>query len=310
VPDSNCPQGGRRVPPRLRNAILAALAVLLAALAEWAHDAVAHVNVPARLQVEPPRPADPKVLRVGDEARRVCDLQYLLRGNNVFRAQTRRAPVERLRSGVCRYDAATATQVRDMKWRLGYPAEKVNRVAGKHLFGILLGQHKRPPLFDRRAAERNPHATLRHSYPLAKRGPLIGYPGQGTHSFTAPPHNWQSDRAVDIAIPFGTPILAMRAGIICVSCGFGGFASTTVVRAGKLCDSTFSGRFGGLRFTLTAEHGDQYYYSHLSCFAPGLRPGLGVRAGQLLGWSGSANGVPHLHLACRLCNIVTTVAQR
>lgn len=115
------------------------------------------------------------------------------------------------------------------------------------------------------------------------RGKLGGGPGVGTHSRSASPNNWQSDNAVDILIPAGTPLYAVSDGVVCDACGFG------------MLDSSTSSRFGGLRFTLTAEDGIDWYYSHLKRMA--VRRGQRVKKGQLVGYSGVANGVPHLHLA-------------
>jgi len=54
----------------------------------------------------------------------------------------------------------------------------------------------------------------------------------------------------------------------------------------------------GLRLHLnTADN--EYYYAHLSEFAPGIGPGVNVHRGDLLGNSGDAGGVPHLHFGVR-----------
>jgi murein DD-endopeptidase MepM/ murein hydrolase activator NlpD len=114
--------------------------------------------------------------------------------------------------------------------------------------------------------------------PTGGVGELGSGPGVGTHSYTAWPDNWQSDRAVDILLPFGSPIYAIDAGII--------------ARVGG--DPTnFAGRFGGAHLTLISAD-DQYFYGHLS----GLVVGEGGRVGlgQIIGYSGHANGVEHLHL--------------
>ena len=53
-----------------------------------------------------------------------------------------------------------------------------------------------------------------------------------------------------------------------------------------------------MRLTLDIR-GNQVFYKHIWRFAPGIRPGARVRRGQLLGYSWSANGVPHLHIGVR-----------
>lgn len=120
-------------------------------------------------------------------------------------------------------------------------------------------------------------------YPV-RGGTALGYPGSGTHSFTDAPNNWESDEAIDIGVPIGTPVYAVASGTIGSQFGY-------------LTDSA-SSRFAGLRLHLdTAD--DEFYYAHLSRFAPGIRPGAQVEKGQLLGYSGSASGVEHLHFAER-----------
>lgn len=112
-------------------------------------------------------------------------------------------------------------------------------------------------------------------------GTLIGTPGGGTHSFTSPPDNWESDEAIDVGVPIGTPVYAVESG-------------TIGQQFGSLGDP--SGRFAGLRLHLEVP-GDEFYYAHLSRFAPGIHPGSQVTEGQLLGYSGEASGVAHLHFA-------------
>lgn len=114
--------------------------------------------------------------------------------------------------------------------------------------------------------------------PTGGIGTLGGGPGEGTHSYTADPDNWQSDRAVDINLPVGSPLYAIDAGVI--------------VRIGG-DPSDFSGRFGGAQLTVISSD-DEYYYAHLSGLV--VREGQRVALGQLIGYSGSANGAAHLHL--------------
>jgi murein DD-endopeptidase MepM/ murein hydrolase activator NlpD len=118
-------------------------------------------------------------------------------------------------------------------------------------------------------------------------GKLIGFPYQGTHTLG----NWESDNAVDIATPVGTPIRAVADGVIGPQ--FGSLGSNNP-------------RMAGLRVHVISR-GNEFYYAHLSKFAPGIRPGTRVRRGQIIGYSGEANGVAHLHFASRKGNPVGMV---
>lgn len=120
-------------------------------------------------------------------------------------------------------------------------------------------------------------------YPLGRRGKIIGTPGQGTHSWTSPPNNWESDNAVDIATPHGTKVIAVDDGVIGPQ--FGPLGSGDP-------------RFAGQRCHLVTKN-DEFYYAHLSKFAHNIHPGARVKKGQVIGYSGSANGVAHLHLGKR-----------
>lgn len=112
-------------------------------------------------------------------------------------------------------------------------------------------------------------------YSSMKLGKIIGTPGAGTHTVG----NWQSDNAWDIAIPVGTPIRADASGVI-------------GDRIGYLGDPNDKGRFGGQRINLQGRK-NAYYYAHLSKII--VKAGQRVRKGQIIGYSGEANGVAHLH---------------
>lgn len=114
---------------------------------------------------------------------------------------------------------------------------------------------------------------------------VIGRPGEGTHSFTAPPNNWQSDNAIDIAVNDGMPAVAVDDGVISEHLGFGEISGDR------------ESRFAGIRLHLVDAHGNTWYYAHLSRVV--VKPGDQVRRGQLLGNSGTANGVAHLHIAAK-----------
>ena len=55
-----------------------------------------------------------------------------------------------------------------------------------------------------------------YTYPLGQPGEIIGCPfvPGSTHSAFVAPDNLASDNAVDIAVPLGTPVLAVTAGVI------------------------------------------------------------------------------------------------
>jgi murein DD-endopeptidase MepM/ murein hydrolase activator NlpD len=128
-------------------------------------------------------------------------------------------------------------------------------------------------------------------YPLGQSGEIIGCPfvPGSTHSAFAAPNNLASDNAVDIAVPVGTPVYAVAAGVIGPQIG--------------PLDST-DPRMAGLRVHLNTP-GVQFYYAHLSELD--VVPGQYVQAGQQIGLSGEANGAAHLHFAQDVGNPAETV---
>lgn len=116
-------------------------------------------------------------------------------------------------------------------------------------------------------------------YPAPSKAALIGTPHGGTHSLG----NWESDNAVDIGLKTGTPILATQDGVI----------GKTFVRT---LDP--SSRFSGYQVHLNT--GDnEWFYTHLSRLAKGIKAGTKVKKGQVIGYGGAANGVDHLHLGVK-----------
>jgi len=109
------------------------------------------------------------------------------------------------------------------------------------------------------------------TYPLGLRGPIIGTPFAGTHTRG----NWQSDNALDIRIPNGTPVIALDDGVI--------------VKTYKAP----SGVTAGWQVTLRSSN-NAWFYGHLTTVS--VKAGDRVRKGQAIGTSGSADGVPHLHI--------------
>lgn len=118
------------------------------------------------------------------------------------------------------------------------------------------------------------------NYPLGIRGQVDGRPNQGSHGKSAPA-NWESRNAYDIAVPKGTPVYAVAAGTIGSQIGSLGSSDP---------------KMAGLRVHLKTTS-NEFYYAHLSKLV--VSAGQQVTAGQLLGYSGEANGVEHLHFASK-----------
>jgi hypothetical protein len=118
-------------------------------------------------------------------------------------------------------------------------------------------------------------------YPLATRGVISACPfiPGSTHSPFAPPDNLESDDAIDINVPVGTPVLAVADGVIGPDIG---------------SLHSIDPRMQGLRVHLDTLS-RRFYYAHLSRLD--VAAGQHVRAGQQIGLSGSAAGVAHLHFA-------------
>jgi murein DD-endopeptidase MepM/ murein hydrolase activator NlpD len=95
--------------------------------------------------------------------------------------------------------------------------------------------------------------------------------------------------ATDIFIPAGSRFVAVTAGVV-----------DYVSYADAWDPATDEGDArGGLSVAIVGDDGVRYYGSHLSRIAPGIKPRVRVRVGQLLGYTGktgSASGTPpHLH---------------
>lgn len=111
----------------------------------------------------------------------------------------------------------------------------------------------------------------------------LGQPYQGTHSVAmnvpSGSNNWESENAIDLGTPIGTPIYAVANGTI-----------------GSQIGPMGTGRFAGNRVHLVTK-GNEFYYAHLSKLA--VKAGQTVQKGQLIGYSGAADGVAHLHIAAK-----------
>lgn len=135
---------------------------------------------------------------------------------------------------------------------------------------------------------------------LAVRTPAAGAPAIGASSSISelsPPirglalanlrdmfnelHNGHPHEAIDIMEPRGTPVLAVVSGTV---------------------RKLFLSRPGGNTIYLFDEQQVYcYYYAHLNGYAKGLREGMQVARGDVIGFVGSSGnadpGAPHLHFA-------------
>lgn len=109
------------------------------------------------------------------------------------------------------------------------------------------------------------------------------FPVDGPHSYI---NDWgfarsggRSHKGTDIMAPRGTPVVA--------------------VVGGRIRRSAYGSGLGGTIAWLDGSNGTSYYFAHLDGIAGGIRSGVAVRAGQLIGWVGSSGnargGSPHLH---------------
>jgi murein DD-endopeptidase MepM/ murein hydrolase activator NlpD len=226
-------------------------------------------------------------LHTGVSGQHVRDAQWLLRGHNRYKHETYFGEIDG------EYGAKTAEAVKKMKYYLGYSKSGLNGKFGDDMYRYLIsgkGKKRRSPAMVARAVQRAREARKAHYYPLGRPGTLIGWPGIGTHSWWASPNNWESDNAVDIRIPPGTPVIAYADGQI-------------GAQIGPLDIGSPGGRFAGNRLHLHTKDGNEFYYAHMKTLS--VHAHQTVKAGQVLGTSGVANGVPHLHWACRRGNPVT-----
>jgi len=206
------------------------------------------------------------------KSHKVVDSQWLLSGHNAFGHVWYNGKLD----GVV--GPRTANAYRQCKYDIGYLASAVEPNYGPVLRAFLMGEQDTTPAMRARARSRR----SKFIWPTRPSGKLIGFPGQGTHSYTYAPNNWESDNAYDIYVPYGSLIIATADGEIGPSFG----------SLGK------GGRYAGLRLHLETED-NEFYYAHLSKFTSGLKPGINVKQGDTLGKSGSANGVEHLHFGMK-----------
>lgn len=136
------------------------------------------------------------------------------------------------------------------------------------------------------AIEQGQPVLLSADHPVP--GTVIGTPYTDTHAVAfnraGGSDNWQSENADDVWLYPGTAITAVADGTISPG-GYGYGLSGS------------GGRFAGWRLHLITPNGKAFFYTHMSQLL--VPKGAKVVAGQLIGRSGIANGVPHLHFAAR-----------
>lgn len=95
--------------------------------------------------------------------------------------------------------------------------------------------------------------------------------------------NWQSDNAIDMGAPVGTPVYAPAGGRLVG--GFGPSDNGATVYGSRL---TLDPRAPGL---------PEWFMTHLSGYAPGIEEGSRVHRGDVLGYIGARDAAwtPHLH---------------
>ncbi len=116
-------------------------------------------------------------------------------------------------------------------------------------------------------------------FPLSSLGQLGPGPNQGVHT----QNDWEGTNAVDIYEKEGTAVIAVTSGKIGDSLGL-------------MADA--SGGVSGYYLYLISPD-NTYYYAHLKSITPGLVSGKTVNAGDILGYSGGANNINHLHFAAQ-----------
>lgn len=219
------------------------------------------------------------VLHKGDKGEAAIAANKMLMGHNVFQHQTL------LHVQHSEFTDKSAQAAKDMKWWLGYRLEDCVPTFGPQIKAYLLG-HKKLSVTMHLRRRRRKYEKQKFICPVDGSYKLIGWPGLGTHSWYWPPNNWESDNANDAGCHMGTPVVAVADGVIGPS--FGPLENADP-------------RFHGIRLHLeTADN--EVYYAHLMNTGPGIKPGAHIPQGRLLGHSGKANGVEHLHVAVHYGN--------
>lgn len=131
-------------------------------------------------------------------------------------------------------------------------------------------------------------------YPVLGNVNWTSLGGVSAH-MSRPLGNWQSDNAIDLGAPVGTPVYAPAGGQL-----VGGFG-----------DSSNGGTVWGRRLTLDPRKPGlpDWFMTHLGSYAPGVSAGDKIRRGDVLGYIGARDSAwsPHLHFGQEFGNPETTV---
>lgn len=225
-------------------------------------------------------------LKVGAKGKDAVAANNTLLGHNIFQHQ------ELFSEQHGEFTKDSANAAKQMKLWLGYPMSQVKPSYDDILAAYLHGTRKRSPLMLIRAARRHggvgpikPKRKYKFPIPDGRKWTKIGWPYQGTHGVafnqSHGTDNWESERAIDIGCAVGTPITAPADG-------------TIGPQFGPL--NAKDPRMEGIRMHLLTVD-DEFYLAHLKSTSPAIKPGAKVKQGQILGASGEANGVAHLHMA-------------
>ena len=97
-------------------------------------------------------------------------------------------------------------------------------------------------------------------------------------------HTWRAHKGVDYAAPIGTPVRATANGTVILAGRQGGYGNVIHIRN--------QGQYSTL-------------YAHLSAFAKGMKAGVRVMQGEVIGYVGQTGWAtgPHLHYEFRVANV-------
>jgi murein DD-endopeptidase MepM/ murein hydrolase activator NlpD len=145
--------------------------------------------------------------------------------------------------------------------------------------------HGAPPEAARTTAGAAPDALASSDHDAlrarALRLPVVGFDRRGLRDDFEDPRIDHVHHAIDLLAPRGTPVVAVDDGVVA-----------------RLLSG---GRGGRSVYQLDATRSYCYYYAHLDRWAPGLREGVSLRRGDLVGFVGTTGNAPaqtpHLHFA-------------